>query len=76
MDLGLTNLTEHCIDARPVKQPPRRVPLAYANEEKKLVDHILQQGIIQSMGISTGFGCEEAWEAETMLRFSQAQQAK
>ncbi|CAG2256003.1 unnamed protein product [Mytilus edulis] len=50
MDLGLTNLTEHCIetgDARPVKQPPRRVPLAYANEEKKLVDQMLQQGIIQ-----------------------------
>ena len=49
-DLGRTSLVEHCIDtgdAQPVKQPPRRVPMAYANEEKNLIDQMLQQGIIQ-----------------------------
>jgi hypothetical protein len=40
-DLGLTNLVEHHIetgDAKPLKQPPRRVPMAYAEDEKKLID--------------------------------------
>ncbi|CAC5374786.1 unnamed protein product [Mytilus coruscus] len=49
-DLGLTQLTEHSIDtgdAKPVRQPPRRVPMAYANDEKKLIDQMLDQGIIQ-----------------------------
>ena len=49
-DLGLTTLTEHQIDtgdAKPVKQPPRRPPLALAGEEKKAIDQMLQQGIIQ-----------------------------
>jgi hypothetical protein len=33
-------LVEHTIDtgdAKPVKQPPRRVPIAFAEEEKKLI---------------------------------------
>lgn len=37
-DLGLTQLTEHSIDtgdAKPVRQPPSRVPMAFANDEKK-----------------------------------------
>lgn len=49
-DLGLTQLTEHSIDtgdAKPVRQPPRRVPMAYANDEKKLIDQMSDQGIIQ-----------------------------
>ncbi|CAC5378598.1 unnamed protein product [Mytilus coruscus] len=49
-DLGLTQLTEHSIDigdAKPVRQPPRSVPMAYANDEKKLIDQMLDQGIIQ-----------------------------
>jgi hypothetical protein len=36
-DVGLTHLAEHSIDtgnARPVKLPPRRVPLAFAEEER------------------------------------------
>ena len=34
-DLGLCTLLEHCIetgDAKPIKQPPRKVPLAFADE--------------------------------------------
>ena len=49
-DLGLTNLTEHVIktgDADPIKQTPRRVPLAYAGEEKKAIDDLLEKGVIR-----------------------------
>jgi len=49
-DLGLTNLAEHPIntgDAAPVRQRPRRVPLAYANEEKKAIEDLLKKGVIQ-----------------------------
>jgi hypothetical protein len=48
-DLGLTNLVEHHIetgDAKPLKQPPRRVPMAYAEDEKKLIDTMQRQDII------------------------------
>ena len=36
-DLGLTHLTEHSIDtqgAKPIKQPFRRIPIAFLNEQK------------------------------------------
>ncbi|CAC5413534.1 unnamed protein product [Mytilus coruscus] len=49
-DLGRTSLSKFCIetgDAKPIKQPPRRVPMAYAGEEKKLIDQMTNQGIIQ-----------------------------
>ena len=47
-DLGKTDLGEHVIetgDAKPLKQPFRRVPLAFENEEKKALDKMLEQGI-------------------------------
>ena len=47
-DLGCTHLTEHSIDtgdAPPIKQPPRRVPMAYADEERKAIDKLLQQRV-------------------------------
>ena len=50
-DIGLTNLTEHPIntgDAKPVKQPPRRVPLAYAAEEKKAIEDLKAKGVIRN----------------------------
>lgn len=50
MDLGLTHLTEHSIptgDATPVKQPPRRVPLAHANDEKKAIEELKAKGVIR-----------------------------
>lgn len=49
-DLGLTHLTEHPIatgDAPPVKFPPRRVPLAFANDEKKAIDDLLKMGVVR-----------------------------
>ena len=49
-DLGLTDLAEHSIntgDAYPVKQRPRRVPLAYAQEEKQAIEDLLKKGVIQ-----------------------------
>lgn len=49
-DIGLTDLAEHPINtgqADPIKQRPRRVPLAYAEEEKKAVEDLLQKGIIR-----------------------------
>ncbi|CAC5376837.1 unnamed protein product [Mytilus coruscus] len=49
-DLGRTSLIEFCIEtgeAKPIKQPPRRVHMASAGEEKKLIDQMINQGIIQ-----------------------------
>ncbi len=49
-DLGCTNLIEHGIDtgeAKPIKQPPRRVPIALSQEEKQAVDQLLKQDVIE-----------------------------
>lgn len=49
-DLGITSLAEHPIntgDAQPIKQRPRRVPLAYAEEEKKAIEDLLKKGVIR-----------------------------
>ncbi|XP_053391563.1 uncharacterized protein LOC128554323 [Mercenaria mercenaria] len=48
LDIGLTNLIEHSIDtgdAKPIKQRPRRVPLAFANEEKQAIEDRLKKGL-------------------------------
>lgn len=34
-------------DSRPIKQPPRRVPLAYASEERNVIQQMEAQGIIR-----------------------------
>ena len=50
-DLGFTNLTEHAIntgDARPIKQAPRRVPIAFAAEEKKAIKDLKAKGVIRN----------------------------
>ncbi len=49
-DLGLTNITEHSIDtgdANPIKQPPRRVPIAYAEAEREAIDELQAKGVIR-----------------------------
>ncbi|CAG2200883.1 unnamed protein product [Mytilus edulis] len=49
-DIGLTSLTEHTIDtgdAVPIKQHPRRVPLAYAEAEKEAIIELQKKGIIR-----------------------------
>jgi hypothetical protein len=50
LDLGLTHLTEHTINtgnAKPIKQRPRPVPMAFADEDKKAIEKLLEQGCIQ-----------------------------
>ncbi|XP_053400696.1 uncharacterized protein LOC128557386 [Mercenaria mercenaria] len=52
-DIGLTSLIEHSIDtgdAKPIKQRPRRVPLAFDNEEKHAIEDLLKKGVIQTRG--------------------------
>ncbi|MCG7875455.1 MAG: hypothetical protein N0C90_03920, partial [Candidatus Thiodiazotropha endolucinida] len=49
-DLGLTHLTSHSIKtegADPIKQAPRRVPLAYAQDEKKAIEDLKAKGVIR-----------------------------
>ena len=49
-DLGLTHITEHVIEtggARPIKQPPRRVPMAFAGEDKEAINKLWKQGSIR-----------------------------
>ena len=46
----MTHLTEHCIDtqgAKPIKQPFRRTPIAFLNEEKVVIDKLKRQGVIR-----------------------------
>ena len=48
-DLGLTHLTSHAIKtegAAPVKQAPRRVPLAYAANEKNAIEDLKAKWVI------------------------------
>ena len=43
-------MTEHSIktgDAQPVKQPPRRVPLAFEGAEKKAIEDLKAKGVIR-----------------------------
>ena len=49
-DIGLTNITEHSIptgNAALIKQPPRRVPLAHAEAEKKAIEDLKAKGVIR-----------------------------
>ncbi len=49
-DLGLTSITEHCIDtgdAVPIKQPPRRVPIAYAEAERNAILELEEKGVVR-----------------------------
>jgi len=49
-DLGCTHLAEHHIDTgdhKPIKQPPRRVPLALQGQDKQAIDDMLKRGAIR-----------------------------
>ena len=49
-DLGVTNIMSHSIEtgsARPIKQHPRRVPLAFADKEKEIIQQMEKQGVIR-----------------------------
>ena len=48
-DLGRTHLVEHTIDtgdAKPIKQPPRQLPMAFADEDCKALEKLQTQGVI------------------------------
>ena len=49
-ELGKTSLVCHKIDtgdARPIKQAPRRPPMAFAHEEQKIITQQLEAGVIR-----------------------------
>lgn len=49
-DLGLTHLAEHAIDtgdAAPIKQAPRRTPIAFEGEDQKALENLQKQGAIR-----------------------------
>lgn len=49
-DLGQTDSMEHEIDtedSKPVKQPPRKVPIALADEERDAILNLRERGTIQ-----------------------------
>ncbi|XP_033754855.1 uncharacterized protein LOC117337838 [Pecten maximus] len=50
-DLGFTNVVEHKIDtgtAAPVKQAPRRPPMAFAKDEEIILEKQLKQGLLRN----------------------------
>ena len=71
-DIGLTNVVEHSIntgDAQPIKQYPRRVPLAHADDKKRAIKDLLQGCHSQkfiSLGFSNCFGEEEIERNQTL----------
>ena len=60
-DLGLTNLAEHEIDtgdARPIKQPPRKVPMAFG-ADREAVQKLIKQGSVRPS--------QSPWSGPTVL---------
>ena len=48
-DLGRMHLVEHTIDAgdaKSIKQPPRWLPMAFADEDHKALEKLQTQGVI------------------------------
>ena len=49
-DLGRTSLTSHGIDtgdSRPIRQPPRRLPISQMEEARKAVETMVRDGVIE-----------------------------
>jgi hypothetical protein len=49
-DYGRTNKVYHRIDtgdARPIRQPPRRIPVAKQAEVKEMLDEMQRHGVIE-----------------------------
>ena len=61
-DLGRTNVVQHYIetgDARPIKQPPRRVPVHKKKEVQEEVEKMLKRGVIEP--------CDSPWASPIVL---------
>lgn len=61
-DLGRTNTVQHRIDvgtAKPVKQPPRRLPLAKQEESRRIIDDMLRRNIIEP--------CSSPWASPIVM---------
>ena len=71
-DLGRTHLGEHVIDtgdAKPVKQRPRRVPIAFTDQEEKVIKQMEEKNIRKSNSPWASplcFGDETQWKGKTM----------
>jgi len=54
-DIGFCDLLEHDIDtadAAPIRQPPRRPPLASGTAEDDLINEMLAADVIEFLGLS------------------------
>jgi len=61
-DLGHTNVVKHKIDtgdSRPIKQPPRRTPVALREEVEKHIDNMLERNVIEP--------CDGPWSSGIVL---------
>ena len=68
LDVGHFTSVTHSIDtgnARPIRQPPRRTPLGFQEEEEKHLHQMLEAGIIQpsqsDWGLTCGPGAQKRW---------------
>jgi hypothetical protein len=63
-DYGRTNKVYHRIDkgdARPIRQPPRRVPLANQAEVKEMLDNVRRRRIGKPLVVPGRFSQEKEW---------------
>jgi len=59
-DLGYCDVLQHDIDtgdARPIKQSPRRLPLAACTADDQIFDEMLESGVIEPSCSPLGFAC-------------------
>ena len=68
-DVGHTSLVEHTINtgnAKPIRQPPRWVPIAFPGEEHKAIKKLHAQGVIHP---STHGLAQLSWFGRNQVRF-------
>ena len=71
-DLGCTDLTEHTIDTgdqRPIKLPPRKVPLGKRDEAEEMIRDMKQQGLIEPSKSPWSFPVVMVKKKDGSLRF-------
>ena len=71
-DLGCTDLTEHTVetgDHRPIKLPPRKVPLGKRDEAEKMIQDMERQGLIEPSKSPWSFPVVMVKKKDGTLRF-------